>query len=1047
MLKAAGQPGFWTSRLRPTANARFGECFQRNNQGGFQDLTAVKQNTSKSKASPGATYRPSRQLRWELDVNKAIAGLSDALIDPASSIEQIADIVLHHAKQLTSSEHGYVASIDPKTGDMIAHTNTQMIDKQCRVSGQDKRIIFPKGPDGLYPALWGWSLNTRQAFYTNTPQAHQASKGLPPGHVPVNSFLAVPALVGSEVVGQIALANSVTGFNDRHLDAVSRIAKLYAAAIHRKRAEDDLALSKERYALAQRVANIGSWDWNILTNELTWSEQIEPMFGFGPGQFQGTYHAFLQCVHPDDRQWVIDSVQACVEQGKEYNIEHRIVWPDGTIRWVSENGNVIRDGSGRAVRMLGIVEDITDRKIAEDALRLSEQEHRSLVEKINDGLAMTDRNFFLTFVNDRFADILERSREELLGHHLLEFVDDDYKPFMQQRIDSNDRSQVKSYELGWKTGTGQTVYTLLSPAAFFDPDGNFTGSLSVVTDISERKEAEARHILAEKILRCLNQKNNLAELVHEVIGLIRQATRFAAVGIRLRDKGDFPYFEANGFSDDFVRRENGLCAHDHNGRSILDENQVPLLECMCGNVIAGKTDPALSCFTEGGSFWTNSTTKLIASLSSLNLQIKTRNTCNQVGYESVALFPLRSGDQIVGLLQMNDNWPNRFTPEMIRFFERMGASIGIALARISAEQEAQSQAKFPSENPNPVCRISTKGILLYANSAGSLILDDWNCQPGRPVPEKWRQIVLQVFCAGICTRIEDQFQDKIFSFVVVPIIHADYVNLYGLDITTNRKVERELDSYRRHLEDLVKERTIELTDANARLLQEIEQRKRLEREILKISEREQRSIGQELHDSLGQQLTGIALMVKVLERKLAEKMPDQAAAACDIARLVNQATDQTRSLARGLHPIDLDSGSLTSVIQELAASSGNLFGVSCHFVSDDNIDIKDGSAVIHLYRIVQETINNAVKHGKAKNIWIELAARQGASVLTIENDGIDFHETARATKGMGLRIMEHRAEMINASLDVTKRPDGGTIVTCMFDKNTKVDKGEENHEP
>ena len=135
-----------------------------------------------------------------------------------------------------------------------------------------------------------------------------------------------------------------------------------------KRAEAALRRSEERYALAQRIASIGSWDWDILTGDLHWSDRIEPMFGFAPGEFVATYEGFLQCVHPEDRQYVIDSVDACVNEGRDYDIEHRIVWSDGTVRWVSETGDVVRDKDGKAIRMLGVVQDITARKQAEEEI-------------------------------------------------------------------------------------------------------------------------------------------------------------------------------------------------------------------------------------------------------------------------------------------------------------------------------------------------------------------------------------------------------------------------------------------------------------------------------------------------------------------------------------------------------------------------------------------------------------------------------------------------------------------------------------------------------
>ena len=149
----------------------------------------------------------------------------------------------------------------------------------------------------------------------------------------------------------------------------------------RKKAEEALKYSEERYAFAQRVANIGSWDWDIRTGNLEWSERIEPMFGFGHGEFKATYEAFLECVHPEDRQHVIDSVNACIEKGKDYDIEHRIVWTDGTVRWVSETGNVIRDENNRAIRMLGVVKDITERKQAEHVLKRDKETFERLVNE------------------------------------------------------------------------------------------------------------------------------------------------------------------------------------------------------------------------------------------------------------------------------------------------------------------------------------------------------------------------------------------------------------------------------------------------------------------------------------------------------------------------------------------------------------------------------------------------------------------------------------------------------------------------------------------
>ena len=225
---------------------------------------------------------------------------------------------------------------------------------------------------------------------------------------------------------------------------------------------------------------------------------------------------------------------------------------------------------------------------------------------------------------------------------------------------------------------------------------------------------------------------------------------------------------------------------------------------------------------------------------------------------------------------------------------------------------------------------------------------------------------------------------------------------------------------------------MELTAANKQLLQENKQRKRLERQILEISEREQRRIGQELHDSIGQQFTGIAFMTKVLEQRLTSKLPEEAASAAEIARLVNQATEQARSLAKGLHPIDLEAGSLTSALEDLAVGTQNLFGIRCTFKCDKPIETGNTTMAVNLYRIVQEAINNAIKHGNARNISINLSFDGNKSVLTIENDGSVFPDTIIDSKGMGLQIMSHRAELIDGLLEVRSGAKGGAVVTCTF---------------
>jgi len=239
---------------------------------------------------------------------------------------------------------------------------------------------------------------------------------------------------------------------------------------------------------------------------------------------------------------------------------------------------------------------------------------------------------------------------------------------------------------------------------------------------------------------------------------------------------------------------------------------------------------------------------------------------------------------------------------------------------------------------------------------------------------------------------------------------------------------------------VINTRAKDLTVINKLLTQEIEERKYLEKEILGVSEKEQRRIGQELHDSIGQQLTGISFMSKALGRKLNSKSLAESADAEQIAKLISQTIEQTRGLSRGLYPVDVGENGLELALKELVTSTKALFGIQCTLEYDKAVSITDNVVAVHLYRIVQEAISNGIKHGKTKNVLIKLASNQEHSTLTVENDGFDFPDEKIKKKGIGMHIMNYRAETIGGSLDIERSPKGGTIVTCVFPNKKHYEK-------
>jgi two-component system CheB/CheR fusion protein len=181
-------------------------------------------------------------------------------------------------------------------------------------------------------------------------------------------------------------------------------------------------------------------------------------------------------------------------------------------------------------------------------------------------------------------------------------------------------------------------------------------------------------------------------------------------------------------------------------------------------------------------------------------------------------------------------------------------------------------------------------------------------------------------------------------------------------------------------------------------------------------------------------LAGIEYMSQVLQQKLAAKSKREAASAAEITRLIRESISHTRDLARGLSPVVLESAGLMSALQELADSTEKRFKVNCRFRCEAPVLVADNSVATHLYRIAQEAVGNALKHGKARRIAISLATHSGQMTLSVKDNGRGLPKHAPRAGGMGLRIMNYRAGVIGASLAVESASEGGTAVHCALKK-------------
>lgn len=473
---------------------------------------------------------------------------------------------------------------------------------------------------------------------------------------------------------------------------------------------------------------------------------------------------------------------------------------------------------------------------------------------MNDIFFVIDKNLNINYLNKKSEIFIEDPNKKAIGKSIYEIL---------PKLKGSDTEKIILDT--FKTRQSQSIlteYQIEGEKLFFKITTNLIGNsiLVLISDIKENIKKENFQKLGTLILERLNKSGEIEELIRDTIFLIKNYTNFNAVGIRLRDGDDYPYYITEGFSSNFIKAESSLCAKDESGNIILDRRGNPYLECMCGNIIMGKTDPKLSFFTQGGSFWTNSTTKLLEKTSEKERQGRTRNRCNIDGFESVALIPLRSNNEIVGLLQLNDKRKNMFTKDMIRSFEGISASIGTALSREKVIRELE----INEQRYSLAQRAANIGSWDWNIISGDLIWSEkiepmFGFKKGkfRGTYESFLESVHPDDRDFVIKSVNDCLKHKKRYSIEHRIIWPDGTTRWVLergnvirdkngkpkrmlgivqDITNKKEMEDELKKRKNQLEKMVEERTAELININKKLKDEIIERKKAELYIERTKE-------------------------------------------------------------------------------------------------------------------------------------------------------------------------------------------------------------------
>ena len=892
------------------------------------------------------------------------------------------------------------------------------------------------------------------------------------------------------------------------------------------------------------------------------------------------------------QEGAVSLIKKAVEEGPQI-FEWRSKRKNGEFFW--SEVTLKRAVIGGEERVMAVVRDITDRKLAEDALQESEERYRILVETMNDGVCIIDANGLITYINDKFSSQFGYPYEEIFGRQMLEFFNEKNRRILMEQFDRRQRGEDVPYELEWNLKDGGTLYSIVSPRGVFDEDGVFQGSLVVITDITDRKRAEEKLRESEERYRlivenmpvlicrflpengiitfvndeyCKYFKKSYGELVgHSFLELIPESghqevrDHFESLN---KDNRVITYeYQVN--TPDGVRWQRWI------DQALFDEYDNVIEYQSIGMDITDRrlAEEALREERDRAQTYLDVVRAIIVVMDpEARATLINRRGCEVLGYSEdevlgknmidhfipereQALIRKGLAEIVAGRVHMGDYYENHVLTkdgeERIILWnnavlrDRDGNLISIISSGedITERKQAEKRIRESELRYRELFENMSSGVAVYRpeNDGEDFIFLDFNKAGERIEDIKKKDIVgksvLQVFPGVRDFGLFEVFQrvyrtgdaeshpvsmyrdDRIMGWrdnYVYKLPTGEIVAIYD-DVTQRMQMEYERNRVYLELDQIFNttsvgmcliDREFTITKANKTFLAmfdlkmgdvignkcysiwkehrcnldscpltrvldghtpykfevrrerdgkddiicmvsavsylsndgeivgvlesftDITEVRELEKQIIGISQKERRSIGQDLHDDLGQKLSYIGFLAELVKRKMAEQTYD-VDDIDEIIHLVGDSIDNIRSVSKGLHPVEMNPHGFIAAIEELAESTERLLGVSCELDKGGDLHIDDNNVATNLYYIVQESINNAIKHGKAKNIRIQVKSADNRLNLMVEDDGSGAQNEEVIGKGMGLRIMQYRADLIGAEFEARGSEKGFSV--------------------